>query len=460
MGSMPPHRSARKDEGSPGAARKKPPAARRRPRSARRRRSRRGGIPAAAGRLFDHVAADDGRRRRVSLALAVFINVVALSLLAVYGRISIWIPAAPGESFSVVMIELPPAPEPAEIVAPEPEPVEPEILPEPEPEPEPAPAPPAEAEPAPEPEPEQEPEPEPEPEPVLDLAPDPVFAPPSEDETGDFIPEEDPGVADDPGPLTLSEEETPSPEPSPAPAEESLTAAEDAPPLEEETGAPEAPPGLELTETPRDAAPEDAERAPRESVPTEIAGDDMFDEDPFLARRPALPAVDLPQGALAPAPGSAGVVAIFCPETFEDADKIAECAGRPEIRSGWRPGASGEDWSEAVRLLRGAREAGGSGAGDAATFGPELARQIEQRARQEALELGRRGTGIDDPAGAASSNLDRTLGQPDLGRPAPEPGWTLPEDPNVSQRRLRQLERDLERAEEERTPSAAPDGRR
>jgi len=102
----------------------------------------------------------------------------------------------------------------------------------------------------------------------------------------------------------------------------------------------------------------------------QITGDDQFDNDEaydfssrFITPRQAipLPSVDLPVGETAAIPGQSGVVAIFCPDEFTNEDKQQECAGRTEIRSGWRPGASGENWDEATRLLRQERRGGGVG---------------------------------------------------------------------------------------------------
>ncbi|MEQ8749635.1 MAG: hypothetical protein RIC52_07655, partial [Amphiplicatus sp.] len=61
--------------------------------------------------------------------------------------------------------------------------------------------------------------------------------------------------------------------------------------------------------------------------------------------------------------------------------------------------------------------------------------------------------GINDPAGAASGNLDSTLGRPDIGPKEFEPTWTLPADPNVSQEDLRKLEKALEEAARKNDPN-------
>ena len=486
MGSMPPDTDARK-AGEGGVAEAERPVAPSGPLSSSRAAAppaHRPGPPpagmrravlragAATSRLVDYLAADETRRRRVSIGVAVLLNFIVLSLMAIYGRVYIWIPSAPGEATSIVMIDLPlpaeldlrdpdvvPEPEPVVVEEPEPDIVEEPAL-EPEPEPEPAPEPEAEPEPA--------PEPEPEPERPLDLTPETVFAPPSEAETDALVPEADPGLEEEPGPLTIEEEAGAALEPlPPAPeAEARQTPAEEAPPLVEPEPADETDTGLEVTE--RDPEDGEAEIRPgeeedsREETPvaeTEPSGDDQFDQEPVFGR-PAmpLPSVDLPEGAAPATPGASGVVAIFCPEEFDNEDKAAECAGRTEIRSGWRPGASGEDWSRAVELLKRQREAGGVGDDPNAVYGPDVARALRDRQREADLELQRRGVGaINDPAGANSGNLETQLGRPEIGPDSPEPGWSLPDDPDVSQRDVRRLERALEDAERRKDPTADDD---
>ena len=398
-----------------------------------------------SARFLDYLSADPKRRSRAALVLAVALNTVLFTALAIFGRFQIWIPNAPGDTFSVVMVDLPPAPAPPEAlepeIAPEPEPepiVEPEPTPEPEPEifeqPEPEPAPAVEPEPAPPPEPEEI-----EPQPELDLTPAPIFAPPSEEGEAPLIPESEAAAPEDLGPATI-EEEAP-----PVTVEEDLqTPAEEAPPLVEEIAEPEPELEGEKAEPEEEAAPEIAEPEP--------AGDDMFDEEPEFGRpRLPLPAVNLPEGQAAINPGSSGIVAIFCDQQFKNKDKAAECAGRTDIRSGWRPGASGEDWSQAARLLQQDRAAGKGGADPSAIYGASVGRRLEDEKRAEDLRDFRRGdAAINDPAGAASENLDATLGQPNVGPPAFEPSWTLREDPEVTQKDLKKLEKDLDEAEKKK----------
>lgn len=378
-----------------------------------------------SARFLDYLSADPKRRARAALVLAVALNTVLFTALAIFGRFQIWIPNAPGDTFSVVMVDLPPAPAP-------PEALEPEIAPEPKPEPivEPAPTP--------EPEPEVFEPPEPEPAPAVEPEPAPVFAPPSEEGEAPLIPESEAAAPEDLGPATI-EEEAP-----PVTVEEDLqTPAQEAPPLVKEIAEPEPELEGEKAKPEEEAAPEIAEPEP--------AGDDQFDEEPEFGRpRLPLPAVNLPEGQAAINPGSSGVIAIFCDRQFKNKDKAAECAGRTDIRSGWRPGASGEDWSEAARLLQRDRAAGKGGADPAAIYGESAGRRLEDERRAGELRASRPGIDINDPAGAASSNVDATLGQPNVGPKDFAPSWTLPEDPEVTQKDLKKLEKDLDEAEKKK----------
>jgi len=200
---------------------------------------------------------------------------------------------------------------------------------------------------------------------------------------------------------------------------------------------------------------ESREQAPiaetRKPDPSNLAGDDRFDEEPvFTGRRFGLPAVDLPKGDTPVKPGSSGVMAIFCPEEFEDKEKAAECAGRTEIRSGWKPGASGEDFSKAAAILKQRRE-DGDFSDDAVTFGPEIARQASERARQDDLVDSRRGqAGASTAAGKAPEPVTAT----DLLGPGQEPSWTLREDPLVDQKDVEKLRKELDEAERRNNPDA------
>lgn len=407
----------------------------------------------------DHLASDVGRRHRAALLGAIALNLVLLTFVGVYGTVRIWIPSAPGQS-RVVMIApsaLPPLPELRdELTAPPPTPIEPEIVKEPEltPEPEPAPAP--ETKPLAPPEPEPEPEPEP-PKPIINLAPAPIFAPTAEEEKGPLIPEppkapEEPSLA-----VTQSEPAAgrQSPEPSPEPlvepgidARQARAAAEEARRKEE-------------VEAARVAAEKAA--APQAEAKT---GDDAFDEEPTLGTRKALPKVDLPAGAQVAAPGASGVVAIFCPEEFTNKDKAAECAGRTDIRSGWRPGASGEDWSEAVRLLKQARQRGEGGADPAATFTPEVARSLQRDYRDRdgasrpAILGGPAAStdgfgGVENKVAPSNDNLERGLSRPSIGTAEPLSADQRRDQAPVSNRDIKKLERALDEAE--KAKQAAPD---
>lgn len=421
-------------------------------------RSPMGRLGAASARFLDRLAANDRRRQLAAVLLAFAINFSVLTLLAVFGKVRIWLPNAPRDTISVVMVDLPQEPLVPELrdpeITPEPEPEpesEPEIIKDPELEPEPEPEPVPEPEAAPEPE--IEPEPEPEPEPVLDLTPEEVFAAPGEPEPEPLIPEPTAEEAEElipaPGDDAL--------EPTGPEEEQTQAPAEDAEPLVEPEPAQQEPAGvdelLEESETGEDRAGEEEEAAGAEEAletpPEEepVANDDMFDQDPFMApSRLPLPMVDLPEGEVAVSPGSSGVVAIYCPEQFIDPDKAAECAGRVEIRSGWTPGSSGEDWSEAIRLLRADRADGtkGGGGGLATVVGPDAAQRIEDEERIKDLTDFRR-AGVDasmDPVGSISDDVN-------VGAAPIEPGWTLRDDSELTQKELEKLEKALEKAERE-----------
>lgn len=411
-------------------------------------------------RIAARLAETPQRRRRASIVGAVALNAAMLTLLAIYGRVHIFVPNKPAESISVVYVDLPPAavpdlrdPEVAPEPEPEPEPVEePEVLPEPEPEPVPEPEP---EEPAPEPEPQDEPEPEP---PPLDLTPEPDFTRPSDIENAPLIPDEPapaaaaPELEDRPGDIVVDGEQTPADEAEPLvsvePEAREARAEEDAgdeKEEDEEQGAGERAAGELET---REQAPVAETRRPDPASPS---GDDSFDEEPvFEGRRFTLPAVDLPKGDTPVKPGSSGVMAIFCPEEFTDKDKAAECAGRTEIRSGWRPGASGEDFSKAAAILRQKRE-DGDFSGDNVTFGSDLARAANERARDADIEDFRRGQS-DDLSKTGIASDPAAANRPDLTAPGAEPSWTRRDDPLVDEKDVEKLRKELEEAEQRNNP--------
>lgn len=414
-------------------------------------------IDRQAVRFVERAAATPKRRNTNAIVGAVLLNIAMLAVLAVYGRVRIYVPNKPAESISIVYVDLPTQLPTVDLrdpdIAPEPEPEpieEPELIPEPEPKPVPEPAP------ATEPEPEPDKKPEPEPEPVIDLTPDPEFARPSEIENAPFIPDLAPEKAQptlaepSPGDIVVEGEQAPADSEQPLvsvePEARQAEAEEDAGEEEDEdaqTGAGDVASGAgdkresqSVAETP----PEPAEK-PK-------TGDDMFDEEPvFSGRRFVLPQVELPKGDSSAVPGTSGVVAIYCPEEFKDREKIAECAGRPEIRSGWRPGASGEDFSRAAAVLKD-RARHGDFSNDATTFGPEIARQIEQRQRIEDLEDFRKGQNLggsgiaDDPAAGSRPNLEA---------PIADPSWTKRNDPLVDNKDVEKLKRELEEAERKKS---------
>lgn len=405
-------------------------------------------------RTIEYLAITPMRRRRTAIAGALAINAAMLIVLAIYGRVLIFVPNKPAESISVVYVDLPASPPVIDLrdpeIAPEPEPepvVEPEITPEPEPAPVP--------EPTPQPEP-PAPKPEPEAEPVIDLTPEPAFARPSAIEEAPFIPDEAPPpepTLEEPlaGDIVVEGEQAPAEEAPPLvtvePETRQAEAASDAgedDKKEDDEGAGEVAAGeAELTEQAPVAA---AAPAPAEKP---VTGDDMFDQEPvFGARQFTLPQVELPKGETSAVPGTSGVVAIYCPDEFTDKEKIAECAGRPEIRSGWRPGSSGEDFSKAAAVLKD-RNKHGDFSNDVVTFGPEIARQIEQRRKFEDLEDFRKKQGLDN-AGVASDPAAGT--RPQLIPEIAQPSWTRRDDPLVDQKDVERLRKELEQAEKNKTP--------
>ncbi len=418
-----------------------------------------------SARFLDYLAENDARRGRAALVMALSINLVVLTLMSTFARVRIWAPNAPSDTIMVTLVETLPLdlplrdpaidPVPEELPVeeePEPEP-EPEIVeepePEPEPEPDPVPEPPAEEEPEAEPEPEpeivEEPEPAPEPELQLNLDDEPQFAPPA-DAPEPLIPDPAP-VADDDNllPDPLEDEQAPA-EDDPEPL---ISVEPELPPEsgldeilgdEESDGEEEAQEGEE--DEGEDALAEElAEQEPEE----ELTGDDMFDEEPvFGQRRFTLPRVALPLGEAAIAPGDSGVVAIFCPEEFTNEDKAKECAGRREIRSGWRPGSSGEDWSRATELLKGSRESGVMGP----TAGPVLERTIRERERElvEGLSDPRRSQdSVNNLPDAGDDNMMRGVegDRPNIGPKPFEPTWTLKDETQLSEEERRRIEQDL-----------------
>ncbi|MEZ5894134.1 MAG: hypothetical protein R3C58_13455 [Parvularculaceae bacterium] len=426
-----------------------------------------GPIERPSARFLDWLGADDRRRGRASLALAIAINLIVLTLMSTFARVQIWIPNAPSDTIQLTLVEplpfdLPlrdpeldpvePEPQPEEVVEPEPEPeIVEELEPEPEPEPEPVPA----EEPPAEPEPEvvePAPEPEPEPEPELNLDLEPQLAPPAEDPEPLIL---------EPEPAQPELEEAPSPEVT----EEPQSPAEDSeqPLLSVE---PESPPEVGLDEVlgeneaegEDEARKKEEEEAPlAEAEPEAPSGDDMFDEEPVFGRRQfvlpqvALPGVDLsgaeaPPGEAAFNLGDSGVVAIFCPEHFSDVEKQKECAGRPEIRSGWRPGASGEDWSKATELLKQDRNRGivGPTVGPAADL---LYRKRELERTEDLNDFRRSQDSVNNLPDSGDDNLMRGVegNRPDIGPKAFEPGWAKRETPDgVSQEDIEELKKKIE----------------
>ena len=425
-----------------------------------------GGEPLRAVRDFarqqwEGRAIDDRHRWRKSFAAALAINIAVLTALGVFGRVRIWVPNAPSDSISVVFVDLPEDPifpelrDPETVPEPEPEPRDPEIVEEPEiedaPEPEPEPEPEDALQDEQQPE-EQEPEVEPEPTPAIDLTPEPVFAPPAE-EIGPFIPETAPANVRE----TNAAEDGAESQLDQFAVDEQSPEASDQPLVEDEA----ADAGVEFAD--EEDAEDDGEMIVGEddealAPPAEIdegeqvTGDDLFDnQSRFIRPRMALPLpnVDLPDGELPALPGESGVVAIFCPEEFDNEDKQKECAGRREIRSGWRPGDSGENFDEAARLLRQRREEGVAGPATR-TLPPAVARRLEDERRARELSDFRRSADDINDLPQTTDALGDALGRPDIGPDAVEPSWTRREDPIFDQDDIEELEKALREAEEKR----------
>ncbi|MBI1366950.1 MAG: hypothetical protein GC153_13465 [Alphaproteobacteria bacterium] len=392
-------------------------------------------IDAARRRFLEYLSVDMKRRRRSSTALSIALNIVFFTLLTIFGRFEIWIPSTPGDFINVTMVTLPPAPEPPApkvIPEPEPEPVEkPKLKPEPVP--------------APKPKPKEAPKPappKPEPEktkPLIDLTPKPVFAPPA-DEIAAPTTGAPAAPAAAPEPLEIR--------PAPA-AAQSPTETER--PLSEPEPQPDIASGLDVAPDIKDEKQADAaageEEAQKKKAPPAPSGDDQFDANPFgpSPSRLALPKVDLPEGEKSDGGGKSGVVAIFCPEQFKNKDKAAECAGRTQILSGWKPGSSGEDWSQAISVLKAERAAGKTGPDLDKVVGPDVARRMLDDQRARALEDPRRGL-ADSPAVPSDSNLTGGWGRPDIGPKPLQPNWTLREDPLVTDKDVRKLGKALDAA--------------
>jgi len=171
-----------------------------------------------------------------------------------------------------------------------------------------------------------------------------------------------------------------------------------------------------------------------------------------------LPDVDLPE---AQAGGPAGVVALRCNDIFSDPDKAAECAGRPEIRSGWTRGE--EDWSGIVSSLR---RGGINVPDDGPLIGPPTddlpEGSVYYEPFDEGLLIGRdrarwlRNERKFDEWKGASMGVSEQMSPVDniysgMGINTPyfldrwEPSWTLRDDPYVDPKIIDELIADRER---------------
>ncbi|WP_306253352.1 hypothetical protein [Parvularcula sp. IMCC14364] len=261
---------------------------------------------------------------------------------------------------------------------------------------------------------------EPAPEPVLDAEPEPE--PVADPEQG------------------LAEEIPPAP-PEPVLADAYVEPEAAPPPLREVVAEPE--PELEIVETYQPYVPPPAAEPEPEVDYSNLTGPEI---DALYAQQSALPDVSLPDVG---GDGSSGVVAIFCPEQFDNRDKAEECAGR-EILSGWT--RTTEDWSGITSALR---RGGVSVPDETGQYGPgwrgalaeneeyyerrdlgliigrDAARRLEQQRGYEQLKQASVGT--EATTDATAQSLDN------LGAAVPcyvddcnwEPSWTITQDPNI-----------------------------
>jgi len=406
----------------------------------------------ASARLLDKVTENPRRRRIASISLAIAINVIVITMLAVFGRVQIPASVFPTGSISIILVEMqtPELPElrdpeiTPELEAetePELEDPEPEVIEELEPEPEPEPVPVTDAEPP------AAPEPEPEPELILDLG-EPEFAPPG-DAPEPLIIDPAAGADDDSAQDQLEEEvvEQAPDEEAPEPLISVEPEQAQRPGLDELIGEEDA----DSDEASGEEAAADQEEELEETPPQ---NDDAFDMEPsfsggrFSGRRFVRPLVQLPLGDTPIIAGSSGVVAIFCPEEFSDDDKAKECAGRRELRSGWRPGDSGEDWSRATKLLKRDRERGRSGpsAGPVADI---VRRQRDLNRVEDLNDFRRNDPSVNNIADTLDDNISAGVegDRPDIGPPEFEPGWARRDRNEPTEREIEELRKALEEAE-------------
>ena len=242
-------------------------------------------------------------------------------------------------------------------------------------------------------------------------------------------------------------------------------------------------PSKQPDEQPREAAPDDSAEpptgeapdtpapvpslAPETPAPEAVASEETISEE--TTTEPVSPpsatmtagnaaAIDLPETE---GGGPSGLIAIRCYEIFSDPDKIAECAGRPEVRSGWT--AEGADWSGIIASLKrggvtvpkdrpwigpprdGLREGYEyyEPFDDGLIIGRAAAEEREDWKGYAALQDPRRGVaGMMDTSRLAGDNFgfDNTWF---LG--TNEPSWSLREDPHVDDRLIRELIEDRAR---------------
>ncbi len=212
-----------------------------------------------------------------------------------------------------------------------------------------------------------------------------------------------------------------------------------------------------LSPPPPNEAPKQAEEtiqpAPIANNDDPYAGLTGAEIDALYAKRSTrpLPNVNLPSTE---AGGSLGVTAIYCPEVFDNEDKIQECAGRPEIRSGWRPGQ--EDWTEVVQsLARGGLTTtsnpitGPAGERHYAPNSPHAPLTTEQaiigRKAAENLKDARKNVDVRNASVGIQEQTHADMGEgaevPNFITDTWEPSWTRNDEPYMDKDVLKEIEK-------------------
>lgn len=204
----------------------------------------------------------------------------------------------------------------------------------------------------------------------------------------------------------------------------------------------------------RESAPVDPPPLAPEPSP-EPEPENLPPAEPFIPEPvPAAPVQAAPQIDLAErgaAGGPSGITAIYCPDEFDDPDKAAECAGRPEILSGWK--YEDEDWSDmAAALRRGGVNVKPSKpyigaphrrplADNESYYEPFDEGLIIGRDAAKRNEMARKGEWLKDPRREVASVMDTAshsmsnLGDAEVTNYITDtwqPSWTLREEPELS----------------------------